>query len=77
MQELDTLWYAKKEKYLHEISMFTSIKNFFFPDLPNLNTQIRCAQNRYTAVQNGPKIPPVTVESKHNYIEIHSLFYIT
>ena len=26
------LWYAKKEKYLHEISMFTFTKNFFSQD---------------------------------------------
>ena len=29
------LWYAKKEKDLHEISMFT-FTNSFFPGIPNL-----------------------------------------
>ena len=50
------LWNAKKEKYLHEISIFTLIKKFF-PGLPNLGAQIRCAQNWYTAVQTDLKYP--------------------
>ena len=56
-------WYAKKEKYLHEIYMFTFTKHFP-PGLPNLGAQIRCAQNpnrcaqnRYTAVQTDQKYP--------------------
>ena len=40
----------KKEKYLCEISMLSFIKKNSPPGLPNLGTQIRCAQNRYTAV---------------------------
>ena len=39
----------KKEKHLHEISMFTFTK-IFSQGLPNLGAQIRSAQNRYTAV---------------------------
>ena len=34
--------------------MFTFTNNFF-PDLPNMGTKIKCAQNRYTAVQTDPK----------------------
>ena len=41
---------AKKGKYLHKISMLIFIR-IFFPGLPNLGAQIRCAQNRYTTVQ--------------------------
>ena len=62
------LWYAKKEKYLHKISMFT-FANFFFPGLPNLGAKIRCAQNRYTAVQTDPNTP-------YNYsVYLHKTFY--
>ena len=46
------LWYAKKDKYLHKISMFTF--TIFFS---SLEIQIRCAQNRYTAVQTELKYP--------------------
>ena len=44
------LWYTIKEKYSHEIFMFTFTKKVFFPGLPNLSTQIRCAKNQYTTV---------------------------
>ena len=44
-------WYTKKEKYLHDMSIFTFRKKKF-PGLPNLGTQIRWA----TTVQNRPKI---------------------
>ena len=58
------LWYAKKEKYLHKISMFT-FTNVFFPGLLNLGAKIR-----YTA---GPKIPPaITLYIKTFY----SLWFI-
>ena len=52
-------WYAKKEMYLHKISMFTFTKNLFpgLLNLPNLGAPIRCAQNRYTTVQAGLKYP--------------------
>ena len=43
------LWYAKKEKHLHEIPMFTYAKKISL-GLPNLSAQIRCAQNQYSAV---------------------------
>ena len=39
--------------------MFTFTK-FFFPGLPNLDAQIRCAQNQYTPVQSDPKYPLAT-----------------
>ena len=48
----------KKEKDLHEVSMFTFTK-FFFPVLLNLGAQIRCAWNRCTAVQTDLKYPLV------------------
>ena len=32
-------------------------KKLFFPSLPNLGAQIRCAQNRYIAVQRDLKHP--------------------
>ena len=51
------LWYAEKEKFLHEISMFTFTKKVFSPGLPDLGAQIRCAHNRYPAVQTGLKYP--------------------
>ena len=38
-------------KYLYLLSQF------FSPDLPNLGAQIRCDQNRYTAVQTDLKYP--------------------
>ena len=47
------LCYAKKDKYLL-VFTFTS---FFSPSLPNLAPQLRCAQNRYTAVQMDLKYP--------------------
>ena len=50
------LWYAKKEKYLQKISFFTFTK-IFSPGLPNLGTQIRSSQNRYTTVQTDLKYP--------------------
>ena len=50
------LWYSKKEKCFHKISIFTFIK-IFFPGLPNLRAQLRCAQNRYVAVQMDLKYP--------------------
>ena len=37
-------------------SIFTKYL-FTFPGLPNLGAKIRCAQNRYTAVQTDPKYP--------------------
>ena len=40
----------KKEKYLCEISMFAFTKKFF-TGLPNLDTQITHAQDRYTTIQ--------------------------
>ena len=36
--------------------MFTCTK-IFFPSLPNLGAQIRCAQNQYTPVQMDLKYP--------------------
>ena len=48
--------YTRKEKYLHEISMFTFTKNFF-PGLYNLGTQIRCAQDKCNTVQTDLKYP--------------------
>ena len=48
----------KKEKDLHEVSMFTFTK-IFFPVLLNLGAQIRCAWNRCTAVQTDLKYPLV------------------
>ena len=47
-------WYAKKEIYIKYLFAFT---NFFLPGLPNLSTQIKCSQNWYTPLSNGPKIP--------------------
>ena len=44
----------KKEKHLHEISMFTFTK-FFLPGLPYLGAQIRCAQSCYTDVRTDLK----------------------
>ena len=41
--------YAKKEKYLHEICLL--LQEFFSTGLLNLYSQIRCAENRYTAVE--------------------------
>ena len=40
----------RKEKYLHEISVYFHRKNFFSP-LPSLGAHIRCAQSWYTAVR--------------------------
>ena len=39
------------------MSKFTFTKHFFFPGLPNLGAQIRCAQNWYPAVQTHLKYP--------------------
>ena len=59
------LWNTKKGKYLHEISMFAF--TIFTPCLPNLGDQIRCAQNRYAAVQTDIKYP---LTSLVNYSEM-------
>ena len=60
--------YAKKEKYLHEISMFT-FTNLFFPGLPNLGVKVRCTQNRFTAAKWTQNIPC-------NYsVYLHKRFY--
>ena len=47
------LWYTKKEKYIHKISVFTSTK--YFSVLPNLGTQMKCVQNQYTGFQTDLK----------------------
>ena len=60
------LWYAKKEKYLHEISMFTLTKNF--PRLANLSAQIRCAPNPYTAAQIDLKYPLICNARFENWL---------
>ena len=39
-----------KNKYLQELHVCFHEKTFF-PSLPNLGAQIKCAQNWYTAVQ--------------------------
>ena len=41
--------------YLHQICLLS--QNKFFPGLPNLGAQIRCAQDRYTAVKTDLKYP--------------------
>ena len=46
---------AKKEKYLHEI--YVCFHKFFFPSIPYLGVQIRCAQNWYIVVQMDLKYP--------------------
>ena len=56
-------WYAKKEKHFHKISVCFH-KNFF-PDLPNLDAQIRCAQNWYTSVQTDLN-HPLSITTKCN-----------
>ena len=50
------LWYAKKETYLHEISVYFH-KNVYISGLLNLGAQIKCTQNRYTTVQTDLKYP--------------------
>ena len=47
---------AEKEKCLHKISVYF-YKTFFSPGLRNIGAQIRCAQNRQTAVQTDVKYP--------------------
>ena len=47
-------WYAKKKVFARNWFLF---RRSFFPGLPNLGSQIRCAQNRYTAVQIDLKYP--------------------
>ena len=37
----------------------------FFPGIPNLGTQIRCAQNRYTAFQSDLKYPIRAAKWEH------------
>ena len=44
------LWYAKKEKYVHEIPVYFHKKSFF-PGLASLGAPVRCTQNWYTAVK--------------------------
>ena len=49
-------------------------ENFFFPGLPNLGTQIICAQNQYTAVQTDLKYTPglSKILSSKFSLKIHS-----
>ena len=44
-----------KKKSTQNICLLS--ENLFFPDLPNLGTQIRCAQNWYIAVKTSQNIP--------------------
>ena len=50
----------KKKSICTKYLCLLSQKNFF-PGLPNLSVQIRCDQNRYTAVQMDVKHPLGTV----------------
>ena len=61
------LWYTKKEHIDSQIICLLPQKKCFL-GLPNLGTQIRCAQNWYTTVQTESKIPPAmsTYISKEN-----------
>ena len=65
-QSSTLLWYAKKEKYLHNISTTTFTK-IFFPCIPNLGAKLRCAQNWYISVQTDLKYPQVAVISIDAY----------
>ena len=38
--------------------IFVTFAKKFFRHVPNLGSQIRCAQNRYTSVQIDVKYPP-------------------
>ena len=58
------LWYAKKEKCLHKISVFFPQKNF--PGLPNLGAWVRNTQNRYIAVQMDLQYSIIFVDLKRN-----------
>ena len=51
------LWYAKNFKVFTR-NIYVYVHKIFSPGLPNLGTQIRCAQSRYTAVQTDLKYPP-------------------
>ena len=48
------LWNAKKGK-VSTWNIHVYFHNFFFPGLPNLGAQIRCAQNWYIVVQTNLK----------------------
>ena len=66
------LWDAKREKYLHEIPMFTfRLRKNIFKALPNLGTQIICAQNQCTAVKMTQKYPNIYVIPKYIYVCIY------
>ena len=44
-----------EKKSIYKKCLFLS--HIFFPGVTNLDLQIRCAQNRYTAVQTDLKYP--------------------
>ena len=46
-----------KKKGIYTKYLCLLSQTFFFQDLPNLGTQIRCAQNQYAAFQMGLKYP--------------------
>ena len=48
-----------KKKSICMQYLFLLSQKAFFPGLPNLGAQIRCAHNRYTAVQTDLKYPLV------------------
>ena len=47
-----------KKKSIHAKYLCLLPQEIFYPGLPNLGSQIRCAQNRYNRYANRPKIPP-------------------
>ena len=50
--------------------MFTFTIKSYFPGLPNLGAQIRCAQNQYTAFQTDLKHPLNAVQKASYFLKL-------